>query len=247
MSQIYSTDYQLEELQNILTGYLKIPFAADSVPGSLMEHILGKVRHAEVLNTYDFIDVYDPNNRIGWQVKATKDTTPITWKRAKIPNENILIGNSRNNELSESSRNIALQELGDAIIKFCNAHIQHSISTYNLDEVGYSRLIVKPTELVYFEKLLCTKENPTLFNPSDFRWHWSAQKQAKSKEQLPALHGTHIATGMKWFAWHGLGENQLHFNGEKTWWEDDTHKITFPFPQNRLTQEGFFEVLSQLR
>lgn len=247
MSKIYSTPQQLVELQNILIGYLRLPFAADSVPGSLMEHILGTIRHAKVLNTYDFIDVYDDKQNIGWQVKATKDSTPITWKRAKIPNEQILIENSRNSKLSETDRNLALQKLGNAIINFCNEHIQHSFDTYNLDEIGYARLIVKQHELIYFEKLLCTKNQPILFQPDEFKWYWSIPKQSTKKEQLPALHGIHIPSNNKWFAWHGLGENQLHFNGEKTWWENNSHnKIIFPFPKNRLTQKEFFNLLAQL-
>lgn len=246
MSKIFSNQTQLNQLKNILIGYLRLPFANDSVPGAWMEQILSNVRCAQVLNTYDFIDVYTPSQKVGWQVKVTKDTTPLTWKRAKIPNEEFLIQQSRNPNLSESDKKQALQNLGDSIINFCNAHIQHSIDTYNLDEVGYARLIVTDDELIYFEKLLCTKANPILFNPQEFEWQWSQPKNASKKESLPALHGIHTPSHTKWFAWHGLGENQLHFNGEKTWWESSPNKIAFPFPQNRLTQEQFFALLSRL-
>ncbi|HFC8546470.1 TPA: hypothetical protein ACFRG8_000527 [Neisseria lactamica] len=243
MSRIYSDINQLNELERILSGYLKLPFSSDSVPGSLMEHVLGNIRQAKVLNTYDFVDVVDQKNKIGWQVKATKATTPITWKRAKIKDSENLITQSNMGKNKE-----ATQRLGNAIINFCNHHIQESFEKYSLDEIGYSRLIVDENKLTYFEKWLCSKDNPILFVPEQFNWSWSEPKNSKKKELLPALHGYHIKTEKKWFAWHGLGENQLHFNGEKLWWNEDLpeHGKVFGFPEERFSQERFFEILKQL-
>jgi len=85
MSSTYSTSKQLEKIANVLTGYLKLPFSGDSIPGALMENVIASVRNGEVLNTYDFVDVINQNEKVGWQVKSTKASTPVTWKRAKIP------------------------------------------------------------------------------------------------------------------------------------------------------------------
>ena len=77
---------------------------------------------------------------------------------------------------------------------------------------------------IYFERLICTKEKPVIFNRDDYIWRWSTPKKTTKKEQLPALHGIDKKTKRKAFAWHGRGENQLHFSGEKDWWP----KITKP-------------------
>jgi len=185
MSNVFSSRDQLLKISNILKGYLKLPFSGDSIPGSLMESVVGIVRGGEVLNTYDFVDVINREQKVGWQVKSTKSTTPVTWKRAKIPNSQSLIEASRQNVEG-------LQALGDSIIKFCNDHAIESFDAYSLDEIGFSRLIVHPDgKLTYFEKVLCTKQSPKIFNENDFEWKWSTPKVTKKKEQLPALHGTH--------------------------------------------------------
>ena len=241
MSNVYSTQGQLKNISKILTGYLKLPFSGDSIPGALMESVISEVRDGEVLNTYDFVDILNKNQKVGWQVKSTKSSTPVTWKRAKIPNSVQLI------EISKSS-SLGLQKLGDAIIKFCNDHALESINEYDLYEIGYSRLIVhKDGKLTYFEKILCTKDNPKIFQESDFEWKWSIPKKTQKKEQLPALHGTHKPSNKKWFAWHGLGENQLHFSGEKAWWPtDNTNKIDFSFPSQRLSQAQLMKLLNEI-
>jgi len=241
MSNIFSDENQLSEISRILTGYLKLPFSGDTIPGSLMESVISSVRKGEVLNTYDFVDVINREKKVGWQVKSTKASTPVTWKRAKIPNSPHLI--------SESKKNAeGLQALGGAIIKFCNDHAIESFETYDLEEIGFSRLIVhKNGALTYFEKILCTRNNPKIFNENDFEWKWSTPKKTKKKEQLPALHGTHKASGEKWFAWHGLGENQLHFSGEKQWWpKNSEHNIEFSFPKERLSQSELMKLLNQV-
>jgi len=241
---IYSDDAQLARIRDILSRYTRLPFSGDSIPGLIMEGVLAHVRGGQRLNTYDFVDVVDQKNRVGWQVKSTKATTPVTWKRAKIPNAEKLIGDSRS-----SAR--GLQALGNAIIEFCNQHARASFALYGLDEIGYSRLILfDDGRVVYFEKRLCTKDKPQLFNPEEFSWRWSAQKKTKKKEQLSALHGIHRKTEKKWWAGHVLGENQLHFSGEKTWWpaNDGAHSVAFKLPSKseKLSVEAFLALLDRL-
>ena len=116
MSNVYSTQEQLKTISKILTGYLKLPFSGDAIPGALMESIVSEVKSGQVLNTYDFIDILNQSKKVGWQVKSTKASTPVTWKRAKIPNSLQLIKDSNNSAQG-------LQKLGDTIIKFCNDQI----------------------------------------------------------------------------------------------------------------------------
>lgn len=241
MSKIFSSNEELSKISNILVGYLKLPFSGDTIPGSLMESVIASVRDGEVLNTYDFVDVINRAQKVGWQVKSTKDSTPVTWKRAKIPNSVELISESRKSEEG-------LQKLGDSIIKFCNDHAIESFHAYDLEEIGFSRLIVHGNgDLTYFEKILCTKASPKIFNEEDFEWKWSVPKKTKKKEQLPALHGIHKSSKRKWFAWHGLGENQLHFSGEKEWWpKDSINKVKFAFPKERLSQAELMKLLNQI-
>ncbi len=99
---------QLSEIAKLLQNYVRLPFSPINVPGAILEGILGHVRRAEVLRTYDFVDVMDRHRRIGWQIKSTLAGTPVTWKRAKIPERDRLI------RLSERSPE-GLQALGDAI------------------------------------------------------------------------------------------------------------------------------------
>src|SRR5262249_34911133 len=180
-----------------------LPFSRDYVPGAIMEGTLEHVHHAKALSTYDFVDVVRSTDGCGWQVKSTKAMTPLTWKSAKIRDAQRLI-------LASETSAAARQKLGNAIIAFCNAHARHSLELYGLDVIGFSRLIIfESWEALYYEKILCTREAPKLFEENDFKWDWSVQKHSVKKEQLSALHGTHIPSGRKWFAWHGRGENQL--------------------------------------
>ena len=243
MSAVFSTPAQLERIKVVLSRYLRLPFSSDSVPGALLEGVLAHVRNAERLNTYDFVDVVDQKAHVGWQIKSTKESTPVTWKRAKIPNKEVLVAESR-----KSSRGV--QDLGNAIIDFCNAHAAESISRYKLEEIGYARLILSDGLVRYFERPLCTSRKPRIFEPSDFSWAWSIQKKTEKKEQLSAFHGVHIKSGTKWFAWHGLGENQLHFSGEKAWWppKDSPHAVAFQFPtdKERISLDGLVTMLERL-
>lgn len=191
---------EMQRIASILQGYLRLPFGGKTIPGAVMEHVLAFVRGGEVLPTYDFVDVIARDARFGWQVKATKRSTPVTWKRAKIPNKQQLIAASHHSS-------DALQDLGIAIIEFCNSHAYKSLDAYGLDSIAYARLVVDVDEVVYFERPLIDRDNPYVFVAEDFIWRWSEPKQTRSKEQLPALHGIHQATGDKWFAWHGLSEN----------------------------------------
>lgn len=243
-SPIFSSPEQITKLADVLSKYIRLPFSTDTIPGAVLEGALAFVRDADVLKTYDFVDVIKRDSRIGWQVKSTKASTPVTWKRAKIPNQEELMESSFHSEE-------ACQILGNTIIDFCNRHAEASLNFYDLTEIGYSRLVVfENSKVLYFERLLCTRENPRIFNPLDFEWHWSTPKRTVKKEQLPALHAYHKESGKKWFAWHGLGENQLHFSGEKNWWlpEESSHAIAFDFPKpnERLELEKFIELLSAL-
>ena len=232
------------EIGRVLSTYMRLPLSSDTIPGAIMEALLAHAREGVVLGTYDFVDVIKPGSKCGWQVKSTKANTPVTWKRAKIPQRDKLVFESR-----KSKRGV--QALGDAIIAFCNTHALASITTYNLERIGYCRLIVHGNgDVTYFERLLVTREKPELFAPSEFVWKWSEPKKTKKKEQLQALHGIHQPTNKKWFAWHGLGENQLHFSGESTWWPTpgDIHAVTFKFPtpSERIPVDKFMELLARL-
>jgi hypothetical protein len=243
-SIVFSSLQELNALADLLSKYLRLPFSTVIIPGAVMEGVLAYVRGGAVLRTYDFVDVIERKRRCGWQVKSTMASTPVTWKRAKIANSLALI--------AESRKSIeGLQVLGDTIIAFCNHHAEESIKSYDLEEIGYSRLIIHADGTVtYFERLLCTRSNPQIFNPADFEWRWSVPKKTVRKEQLPALHGISKLDGRKWFAWHGLGENQLHFYGEKSWWPDESnpHQVNFHFPteDEKISVEKFIELLATL-
>jgi hypothetical protein len=238
-----SSPEQLERIAAALRGYLRLPFASDSIPGAFVETVLATMRDAKVLSTYDFVDVVDPDQKIGWQVKSTKAETPVTWKRAKIPDAIELM---RQSQLSERG----CRALGDAIIAFCNQHARSSMEEYGLSAIGYARVIITRDHIVYFERELVTTSEPQLFNPHDFVWKWSNPKVTKKKEQLPALHGTHKATGKKWWAWHGQGENQLHFSGERAWWPEEgaAHRISIAIPheEEKIDFEAWVKWVSSI-
>jgi hypothetical protein len=223
---LYSNKDELQAIASIVQRYLRLPVATDAIPGALMEAVLAHVRGGKVLPTYDYVDVIKESAKVGWSIKSTKSTTPVTWKRAKIADKERLIAKSR-----ETAR--GRQRLGDEILGFCNEHACASMEKYGLVAIGYARLLIEPSgKLLYFERELCSRKRPYIFDPGDFEWRWSEPKNTKSKEQLPALHGYHRASGKKWWAWHGLGENQLHFSGESEWWpaRNDDHAIAFSMP-----------------
>jgi hypothetical protein len=235
-----ATPAQLERIAILVSRFSSLPFAPPaSVPGAVVEAIIAEVRGATRLETYDFVDVVKPAEGIGWQVKSTMAKTPVTWKRAKLPFADDLIKGSKTSS--------GVQKLGDTIMEFCNEHARQSLKDYGLSEIGYSRLVVnEDLSALYFERTLVTAKQPDLFSPKDFTWKWSEPKKTKAKEQLPALHGTYIPTGKKWWAWHGLGENQLHFSGEGTWWpQQSEHAIKFSLPPltDRMTMEDLIELL----
>lgn len=141
---------------------LRLPFSQGAIPGRMLEDAFAHVRLGKVLHTYDFVDVINAEQKYGWQMKSTRETTPVTWKRAKIPDAAQLI------DASETS-DAACQELGDAIIRFCNQHARRSLLDYDLEEVGYVRLILHDSgEVTYFEKLLCSASKPDIFDTKDF-------------------------------------------------------------------------------
>jgi len=237
-----SSPSQLREVAHILHAFLRLPVSTDAIPGAFMEATLAHVHGAEVLNTYDFVDVVDCSRRLGWQVKSTKESTPVTWKRAKIPNREKLIA------ASESSEE-GIRLLGKSIIEFCNAHVLASLRAYDLEAIAYARcVLMRDGKVVYFERPLVSKDHPRLFDPREFRWEWSKQKKTRKKEQLSALHGFHKPTGDRWWAWHGRGENQLHFSGERAWWPKpgDSRRVEFRIPMDseQISMKRLLEMLA---
>lgn len=230
-NDLFSDEKDLDRIQKILTALLKLPLTDHTISGDLMERVFAHVRGAEVLRTYDFVDIIDRTKRIGWQVKSTMASTPVTWIRGKISDREAMITRSEQGETG-------LKALGDAILAYCNDHIWHSgFDKYDLDHIGYIRLIVFPDgTLRYFERHLCSRDEPILFSPENYSWVWSKQKNAKAKEQLSALHGYFEdqsgTVKRKHWAWHGRGENQLHFSGEGEWWPSpaEPHSREFKFP-----------------
>ena len=243
MSTQLSSKQQLSRIAAIIYQYLRLPLSDENIPGSFLEGVLAHVRDGERLNTYDFVDVINREEKIGWQIKSTKESTPVTWKRAKIPNSAQLIKASH-----ESQKN--LQQLGTAIINFCNQHAEESIQRYGLDEIYYSRLITFDNgSIKYFERKLCDKNNPQMFDPNAYEWKWSTPKSPSKKEQLSALHGIDRQSRKKVWAWHGLGENQLHFSGESEWWGEKANsyiEFRYPPPNQRLTLEKLVALLEGL-
>ena len=164
---IFSTPEELATIARILRNYIRLPFSSINIPGAVMEGVLGHVRHGKVLRTYDFVDVVSQGAGLGWQVKSTLEQTPVTWKRAKIPDRLGLIA------ASEKSKD-GLQALGNAIIDFCNQHAAESMRLYDLTEIGYARVVVHQTgKTTYFERRLCTRDKPQVFDPTEFTWRWS--------------------------------------------------------------------------
>jgi hypothetical protein len=241
MMSVFSTPEQLRTMENILRRYVCLPISTDVIPGAFLEAVLAHARSAERLYTYDYVDVIDRAKRVGWSIKSTKWDTPLTWKRAKIPSQLDLIAQSKDSASG-------CQNLGDALVRFCNEHAHASLARYSLDEIGYARLILfKDGSVRYFERKLCDRTQPDIFDPNDFEWRWSIQKEGRKKEQLPALHGIHRTSGARWWAWHGLGENQLHFTGERNWWPapDSPHAMSFSLPDDcdRISFDRLLELL----
>lgn len=234
-----SNPQQLQRIRALIFNYLRLPLDTSNVPGSFMEANLKEARggDTEVLRTYDFVDVISRSEKVGWQVKSTKSTTPVTWIRGKIASKEELI---RVSHLSDAG----LQALGDAVLNYCNAHIASSFRLYGLEEIGYARLINFGSRFRYFEIPLLKNDGSVLFQPADYEWKWSQQKKTLTKEQKPALHGFHKKTQVKHWAWHGQGENQLHFTGERLWWPVETYQHGISFDGPSETQTVSFEALA---
>jgi hypothetical protein len=175
---VFSSQKQRAQIASIIESCARLPVSNDAVPGAFLETVLAHVRGAKVLATYDYVDVIDTDAKVGWSVKSTKAATPMTWKRAKLPNKTAMITASKSSDEGK-------QLLGNALINFCNDHAVKSMETYNLSSIGYCRLIVHDNyKATYFERLLCTYESPLIFNPDDFEWKWSVEKTTNGKEQL---------------------------------------------------------------
>ncbi len=215
---LFSSDAQLDRLATLIRGYLRLPFSNGLLPGRFVESAVAWVKGGRVLPTYDFVDVVCDESRIGWQVKCALVSTTVTWKRVKLPNATALIESSQNS-VSET------QELGRRIIDFCNQHAINSLEQYGLSAIGYCRAVVRKADVLYFEREIISQSDPYVFDPASFRWEWSQLTGSTAKEMLPALHGIDERTGEKWFKAHILGENQLHFSGERNWWPHDNEEL----------------------
>jgi len=219
---LFSSSGELDHLAKLLRGYLRLPFSDALLPGRFVETVVARIKGGQVLPTYDFADVIKPSARLGWQVKSTKEATPVTWKRAKIPNSVELIANSR-------ASSDGLQSLGDAIIDFCNHHAKESLQLYDLDRIGYCRVVLRPREVVYFERELISRTAPDLFDPEQFSWRWSVQCSGwtstccnSAAGLLTATNGYHafmqaqltggssLRTPMAFSAYEALGETKHH-------------------------------------
>lgn len=232
------TYQQIETLKKHFKALLAMPWASETLSGRMVEEIVSATYGGRVLPNYDYVDVLgETGDRKAWQVKATKSSTPITWKRAKIPNKTKLINASH-------SDHVGLQRLGDAIITFCNNNITASIKKYKLEEIIYARAIFFVNgDVRYFERVLATANIEKIFEPSDYYWRWSKQKQNTKKEQLPALHGFRRSDDKKIWAWHGNGENQLHFSAENEWWQDGQNFLDIKFKRPpQIDYESFVEM-----
>ncbi len=242
MASLISDVATLKRIAELITRYHQLPFSpANSIPGSVMEATLGIARgpEAEVLRTYDFVDVIDRKNHFGWQVKSTKLATPVTWKRAKIENA----GQKRTDARKSPA---AAQEVGNEIIAFCNKHARESLDRYDLNEIGYARLVVNPNNTAtYFERPLVTMASLVLFHPENFTWEWSEARTNANKDQQPSL-AAYDQKRVRWFSWYS--ENQLHFNNEKAWWPalGDPNRIDFNLPTTKIKLEELMGWLESL-
>lgn len=231
-----------EHLKNRLKSFLRLPWIDGNIPGSIVEQVVALTYNADVLDTYDYVDVVI-RGETGWQVKSTMESTPLTWKRAKISNKLRLIEESLG---SDDGR----QNLGNAIIDFCNSHAIQSFKNFKIKEIRYARCIVLTDGQVrFFDRKLADKRQPNIFNKEDYFWKWSTPKKTTKKEQLPALHGFDAKSGIKVWAWHGNGENQLHFSGEKMWWDDGKNDIDFTIdtPPPKMSWEEFFDAIHDFK
>lgn len=246
-SRLFSTKAQMERLRDIVCLYSRLPFSTDAIPGGVLEGALATVRDGRRLGKYDFVDVVRSEDRVAWQVKSTAEDTPVTWKRAKIGDRNGLI-RACDEAKDEEERAEAVAFLGNEVIDFCNKAVERDFDKHPIDEIGYARLVVfGDGRGLYFERRLVTRDAPVLFRREDFSWEWSKERTGGKKEQLSALHGTHRPTGRRWWAWHGRGENQLHFTGERAWWpsqgDGEANAIAFRFPTRRFSLDELASLL----
>ena len=215
----------LSAIATELAKIYRLPFATESIPGGFAEAAVADHYGGKVLGSHDFVDVVCESTGIGWQVKSTKASTTVTWKRAKIEGSADMI------RKSDDKGGVHTQRLGRRVIEACNSHAKDSLNEYDLRQIRYARIISCPGRFTYLERVLIDEHNPTLFDPNEFKWKWSEVKHSTAKEQLQALHGDHRKYNKKWFAWHGRGENQLHFFGDRWWWpnsDPNAQCITLP-------------------
>lgn len=230
----------LSAIATALAKIYRLPFATESIPGGFAEAIVAEHYGGKVLSSRDFVDVVCESTGVGWQVKSTKASTTVTWKRAKIEGSADLI------QESDDKGGAHTQDLGRLVIEACNSHAVNSLEKYDLNEIRYARIISCTGRFTYLERELIDRQNPTLFNSNDFEWEWSEVKRRSEREQLRALHGKHRTYDEKWFAWHGRGENQLHFFGDRWWWpnsDPNAQCVTLPRPGTSKTWNDLIQSL----
>lgn len=238
---LFSSSAELEKIRDIVFAFARLPFAKSGIPGAVLETVLAEVRKGKIITKRHFVDVVAEGGDIGWQVKSTSGNSPLTWNRARIADQEDLIAESR-------AGTAGCQALGNAIIAFCNDHAVKSLAEYNLDEIGLARLHVDDNgDALYFERLLCSRRSPAVFNPADFSWKW-AEKEPGNKRHSGGFHGFNKSTGSKWFSWFGRGAYQLHFPGEAQWRTETSHghaiRFRIPGAADRLSVDAFLALMA---
>lgn len=69
--KLFSTREQLQEIADALCSYMRLPLSPDTIPGGYVERLVGHVHSGTVLGKYDFVDVVNETEKVGWQVKST--------------------------------------------------------------------------------------------------------------------------------------------------------------------------------
>ena len=227
---IYSSKEELEKIANAIIKYFNAPFSRENVPGPVLEEIIEECKGWPALGGIDFVDNLSPNGNCGVQCKSGStrrwSLEKNKWLFRQRPWGRITIPLSKRILIDESYINpILLQELGDSVIDTFNDKIKFSIEKYNLDEIGYIGLVFNPNSTFqYYERSICLRNNPILFDKKDFRWEWSIPKK---ETDSPVLKGINIKTNQVWVRWKAHGDTQLDFMGAEFWVTDDSLRLTF--------------------
>ena len=255
----FSTPEQLERIKQTLCSYHMLPFSGTRIPGDVLEGVLAHVRGGDLLGKYDFVDVLQRSEGVGWQVKSTRHRSPLTWMRADFRRRSELVAEA-DAERDEGRKRELVQALGDSVIEYANASIRDSFTKYGLQQVMFCHLVLMPeNRAMYYEKLLAVEGEEELFRATDFMLSWREPRPGRANrnadpddpgaaEQLPSLRGRHVPTDQDWFAWYGRKGGQLHFLlEEKIWWppESGAHRIDFDLPAERFKMDEAMDMLDE--